>query len=154
MKMNVYKTHYAFYTTREMHQVTATASKMRFVRSNASFSLMHVKLCAISSHCLAALPAATTDICIQQKVASYFRRLNSQNLNKTWRKWLLFQSVMDKNIICLHGNLYNHKGVKMFRRQYIFAKKYGCANEARFEPKTTISTMSLKSSATTCLSSS
>jgi len=61
---------------------------------------------------------------------------------------------MDKNITCLHGNLYNHKGVKMFRRQYIFAKNYGCAKEASFEPKTTISTMSLKSRAATCLSSS
>ena len=64
MQMNVYKTLYAFYTTKEMHQVAVTALKMRFVCSNASFSLMHVKLRAINSHCLAALPAAATDICV------------------------------------------------------------------------------------------
>jgi len=63
MQMNVHKTLYAFYT-KEMHQVPATVSKMRFVHSNASFSLMHVKLPATNSHCLAALPLAATDICI------------------------------------------------------------------------------------------
>jgi len=54
----------SFYTTKEMHQVTANASKMRFVRSNASFSLTHIKLPATNSHCLAALPPAATDICV------------------------------------------------------------------------------------------
>jgi len=33
----------------------------------------------------------------------------------------------------------------MFRKKYIFAKIYGCAKEASFEPKTTISTMNSKS---------
>ena len=42
----------------------------------------------------------------------------------------------------------------MFRKQYIFAKMYGCAKETSFEPETTISTMNLKSDATSCLSSS
>ena len=64
MQMNVHKTLYAFYTTKEMHQVTATASKMRFVHSNASFSLTHVKLPATNSHCLAALPPAAMHICV------------------------------------------------------------------------------------------
>jgi len=64
MQMNVHKTLYAFYTTKGMHHVPATVSKMRFIHSNASFSLMHVKLPATNSHCLAALPPAATDICV------------------------------------------------------------------------------------------
>ena len=68
---------FPFYTTKKMTHVMATAPKMRFVDSNISFHIVKsMWLTAISSHCLAALPA--TD------VFSNHMRLNTYYRNLKW----------------------------------------------------------------------
>ena len=69
VQMDVHKTLYPLNTTKKMPQVTPTVPKMRFVDNNASFSLMlfftpykTAWLTAISSYCLAALPAKLPEI--------------------------------------------------------------------------------------------
>jgi len=93
MQMNVYKTLYAFYSTREMHQVTATASKMRLVRSNASFSLMHVlSVVTVSLHYLP-LPQISA---FNRRLPDIFRKLNGQNLNKNGQNGYFFKALWTK----------------------------------------------------------
>jgi len=74
MQIDVHITVYLCYTTKKMTHGTATVPKMRFVGSNISFQFSHRMflftpwLLAISSRCLAALPA--TDVCVQQSHAT------------------------------------------------------------------------------------
>ena len=49
------------------------------------------------------------------------------------------------------GNFHIHRCLKLFGRQYIFAKKCGFAKEASFYLKTAISGVNLKLPVTTCL---
>jgi len=70
MQMDVHIKLYPFYTTTQMTHVTATVTKMRFVGSKVSFHIVY----AISSHCLAALPA--TDVFNNHmRLNAYYRNL-------------------------------------------------------------------------------
>jgi len=57
---------------------------------------------------------------------------------------------MAKNTKCFnYDNLHNHRGLKVFRRQYIFAEKLQLSQKSSFDP-TTIFAMNLKLYISTC----
>ena len=87
MQMRVHITLYPFCTTKKITHVTATVPKIRFVGSKVSFTLhKSMWLTAISSHCLAALPA--------RDVFNSHMRLNAycRNLKRTFVAMLLLRN--------------------------------------------------------------
>jgi len=82
MQMDVHKTLYPFYTTKKRPHVTVTITKMCFVGSNATFSLILLftqykttSFTAISPHCLAALPATRGIVGRERVGRTAFQRL-------------------------------------------------------------------------------
>jgi len=114
MQMNVDKTLYPFYTTKKMPHCPMVRQQSQKCTSLAAMFLFHscffshcIKLRAIGSHCLAALPAAATGVCVQQEGCQIFSVAYGQIPNKFFSKWLFFEKSMARNTKCLYGNLYS-----------------------------------------------